>query len=181
MDIVRSSQSVIITGRNMPSHTQNGGACEDSKYLSERFGARQMQIYSNGGPGTPFGGLVNQFEPFTYALFPGVFPLLFFWQIHDAFMGAHRKRLSDRTFETDTLFQSRSLCQAKRFGNDTGFCRVWTPSIMTRVAHSGWQVASARRLGTPCSLTYCPWALMAGPNPQRGICLCKQLPALSRT
>lgn len=87
----------------MPSHTQNGGACEDSKYLSERFGARQMQIYSNGGPGTPFGGLVNQFEPFTYALFPGVFPLLFFWQIHDAFMGAHRKRLSDRAFETDTL------------------------------------------------------------------------------
>ena len=59
-----------------------------SKYLSERFGARQMQIYSNGGPGTPFGGLVNQFEPFTYAIFPGIFPLLFFWQVHDALMGA---------------------------------------------------------------------------------------------
>eukprot|EP01046_Picozoa_sp_COSAG06_P019574 COSAG06_NODE_1402_length_9571_cov_8.528294_4_plen_42_part_00 len=27
-----------------------------------------------GGPGTPFGGLVNQFEPFTYALFPGENP-----------------------------------------------------------------------------------------------------------
>lgn len=34
-----------------------------------------------------FAGLVNQFEPFTYAIFPGVFPLLFFWQIHDALMG----------------------------------------------------------------------------------------------
>ena len=83
-------------------------ACEDRKYLSERFGARQMQIYSNGGPGTPFGGLVNQFEPFTYALFPGFFPLLFFWQIHDAFMGAHRKRFS-HSHSIQTLVSSQSV------------------------------------------------------------------------
>ena len=46
--------------------------------MRERFGGRQMMIYT---------GLVNQFEPFTYAIWPSNFPMLLFWQIHDAVMG----------------------------------------------------------------------------------------------
>lgn len=80
LTITQSTQSMISIFGMMGSVIQ-GCTSWTSKYLSERFGARQMQIYSNGGPGTPFGGLVNQFEPFTYALFPGMFPLLFFWQV----------------------------------------------------------------------------------------------------
>ena len=84
---ITKSNQTMISLLGMMGNIIVGLTSWTSKALSERFGARQMQIYSNGGPGTPFGGLVNQFEPFTYALFPGIFPLLFFWQIHDALMG----------------------------------------------------------------------------------------------
>ena len=83
---ITKSNQTMISLLGMMGNIIVGLTSWTSKALSERFGARQMQIYSNGGPGTPFGGLVNQFEPFTYALFPGIFPLLFFWQIHDALM-----------------------------------------------------------------------------------------------
>ena len=68
---ITSSTQTIVSVQNIVGGVVSASLAWTSGGLRERFGCRQMIIYT---------GMLAICEPFTYAAFPGVFLLVFFWR-----------------------------------------------------------------------------------------------------